>query len=114
MGLKLKIGEIGQLLDHSTSRLDSVTRQKLQDARRTALMRQRTSQPTSVLAWFEQHSLIHGHSHNHRSFNWGVAALFALILFSGALYWQDVYEHDHSDLDIAILTDDLPVDMYVD
>jgi hypothetical protein len=114
MGLKLKTGEIGQLLDHSTSRLDPETIQKLQGARRTALLHQRTSQPASVLAWVEQHSLIHAHSVNHRSFNWGVAVLFALILFSGALYWQDVYEHDHSDLDIAILTDDLPVDMFVD
>ena len=114
MGLKLKIGEIGQVLDRSTSQIDSDTLQKLQVARRTALQQQRMNEHVGVFAWIGQHNPIHTHGHNHRSLNWGVAVLFALVLFSGALYLHDKYEHDHSDLDIAILTDDLPVDMFVD
>lgn len=114
MGLKLKIGEIGQLLDRSTRQIDSDTLQKLQVARRAALQQQRTHEHVGIFAWIGQHSPIHAHGQHQRSFNWGVAVLFALILFSGAMYMHDAYEHDHSDLDIAILTDDLPVDMFVD
>jgi hypothetical protein len=33
---------------------------------------------------------------------------------SGVSYWQHTSERDHSAIDIAILTDDLPVHMYVD
>jgi inorganic pyrophosphatase len=36
------------------------------------------------------------------------------VLISGFGYWQNTYENDHSELDIAILTDELPVHMYVD
>ena len=115
MNRKLNTKEIGQLLDRSAAQLDKGTLDKLQSARRTAMQYQRTEQQAPVLAWLTEHGVTHhGSSHSHKAFNWGVAALFAAILFGGALYLQQSYEHDHSDIDIAILTDDLPVDMYVD
>lgn len=42
--------------------------------------------------------------------------MFAACLISGFIYFQNIneHEHDHSDIDIAILTDDLPVDAYVE
>ncbi len=113
MKTKINIRDIGPLLNDSTTRLDNDTLDKLRDARRTALQYQQTEQHVPVLAWLHQHGLIHMHS-KHKSHHWGMAALLAVILFSGVIYWQQVYEHDHSDIDIAILTDDLPVDMYVD
>lgn len=115
MNRKLNIREIGQLLDRSAAQLDKGTLNKLAAARRTALQYQQTTQQAPVLAWLTQHGLMRGPSaHNHRVFNFGMAALLALVIFGGALYVHQSTEHDHSDIDIAILTDDLPVDMYVD
>lgn len=113
MGHKLNINDIGQLLDRSTSQLDAATLHKLQLARRTALKHQRSKETSSVLAWIGVHSPIHhDSSHNHRAFNVGVVTLFAILLLAGLMFWQDM--NDHSDVDISILTDDLPVEMYVD
>lgn len=110
---KIQLHEVGQLLDLSITQLDAHTVDQLQSARLKALQHQRISQNSPVWAWLDQHGLISHTTHSHKHLNWGMAALLALILFSGVLYWQQ-YEHDHSEVDIAILTDDLPVDMYVD
>lgn len=115
MGIKLNINDVGKLLNHSTTQLDHGTLDKLQAARRTALQHQLTSRPAPVLAWLNEHGLIyHRSSHSHKSLNWGMAVLLVAVLLGGTLYWQHANEHDHADIDIAILTDDLPVDMYVD
>ncbi len=110
MKTRLQTRDIGAMLDRSAAQLDNDTLDKLRNARRVALQHQRQQVP--VLAWLHEHGL--AHTPGHKSHHWGLAALFAIILFSGIFYWQHVYEHDHSDIDIAILTDDLPVDMYVD
>jgi len=115
MGIKLKIEDIQHLLNRSTSDLSPDTLDKLQRARRTALQHQQTTQQTAVHAWLSQHGVIGHHpSSQHRALNWGVAALFAVVLVSGVSYWQHTSERDHSAIDIAILTDELPVHMYVD
>ncbi len=117
MKIKLNIRDIKPMLDRSAAQLDKETVGKLQAARRVALQHQLTSQRVPVLAWLGQHSMVHPHSsHGNKSLGWGVAALLVLVLFSGAIYWQhsNSNEYDHSDIDIAILTDDLPVNMYVD
>jgi hypothetical protein len=115
MNRKLNTKEIGQLLNRSAAQLDKGTLDKLMAARHLALKHQQTEQQAPVLAWLSEHGLIHhGSSSGHKAFNWGIAALLAAVLFGGALYLQQSYEHDHSDIDIAILTDELPVDMYVD
>lgn len=119
MKSKLNIRDIGQVLNRSTAQFDNDTLDKLRVARRNALQYQLTPQRAPVLVWLSHHGLIH---HNvphyaplsHRAFNFGMAALLALILLGGSLYLHNTYEHDHSDIDISILTDDLPVDMYVD
>ncbi len=113
MNSKLNTHDIGRLLNSSAAQLDQGTASKLLAARNNALRHQQVTR--SALAWLTQHSLIHHPStHGHRALNWGVGALLAMILLSTAIYWQQCYEHDHSEIDIAILTDDLPVDMYVD
>jgi hypothetical protein len=103
------------LLNRSAAQLDQGTLDKLQSARRFALQYQQKTQRAPVLAWLTEHGLVGHHSTTgHKTLNWGVATLLVLVLLGGALYLQQSYEHDHSDIDIAILTDDLPVDMYVD
>jgi hypothetical protein len=115
MGIKLKIEEIGRLLDRSTSNLSTTTMDGLHAARRAALKHQQTKQPTPVHAWLSEHGIIGHHaSHQHKALNWGLATLLAVVLIGSIGYWQNASEHDHSELDIAILTDDLPVHMYVD
>ncbi len=112
MRTKIHTRDIGPLLDRSTAQLDHDTLDRLRDARRVALQHQRAAQQVPVLAWLHEHGL--AHHHKHKSHHWGMIALLVIVLFSGVIYWQQAYEHDHSDIDIAILTDDLPVDMYVD
>jgi hypothetical protein len=115
MNRKLNTKEIQQLLNRSAAQLDKGTLDKLQSARRTALQYQQREQQAPVLAWLTEHGVIHHHSTPfHKAYNLGMVALLIVLLVGGALYWQQSYEHDHSDIDIAILTDDLPVDMYVD
>lgn len=112
---KLNIRDIGQLLNRSTAQFDNDTLDKLRVARRNALQYQQTTQQAPVSAWLSQHGLIYHHApHGHKALSFGMAALLAVFLLSGVLYWHYSYEHDHSELDIAILTDELPVAMYVD
>lgn len=114
MNKQLNIREIGQLLNRSTNQLDRETLDKLQAARRTALQHQYTGPQAPVVAWLTEHGVIHhGSTPYHRAYNFGVVVLLVAILFGGALYWQQT-SNDHSDVDLAILTDDLPVEMYVD
>jgi hypothetical protein len=42
-----------------------------------------------------------------------MVALLIALMVGGALYWQQ-QAYDHDDVDIAILTDDLPIDVYLD
>ena len=115
MNHKLKTHEIGELLNRSAAKLDRNTLDKLHAARRFALKYQCDKQQSPISAWLTQHGLVgHHSSKGHKTINWGVAMLLIMVLLGGALYVQQSYEHDHSDIDIAILTDDLPVDMFVD
>ena len=88
---------------------------KLQSARRFALKYQQETKQAPVVAWLTQHGLVGHHSTmGHKTLNWGMATLLLLVLLGGTYYWQHANDHDPADIDIAILTDDLPVDMYVD
>lgn len=107
---------IKQLLDRSTTQIKPATLDKLQVARTHALEHHRQHSNAPVLAWLGQHGS-HGVSTHHlsRRLNWAVAILLLACLFSGAAYWQhSMAEHDISEVDIAILTDDLPLHVYVD
>jgi len=115
MRIKLNVDDIGHLLEGSSSKLAPATADKLYLARRAALQHQRIKHPTVVHAWLDELGIIGHHaSHQHKALNWGLAALLAVVLIGGVGYWQNTFERDHSELDIAILTDDLPLHMYVD
>ncbi|MDD4913187.1 MAG: DUF3619 family protein [Sideroxydans sp.] len=116
MGIKLNTSEFRQHLNRSTTQLESETIDKLLSARRNALQAQnRYTQRAPVVAWLYEHGIIGHHSHNKRSaLNLGLAALFAITIISGFTYWQSNQKHIQSNVDIAILTDELPVNMYVD
>ena len=102
------------LLNRSVHKLDDATIEKLRASRNQALARHRVLQHAPVQAWLTHHGLWSGGSSHssHKPVYWLLAVLFALSLYSGITYMQ--HDRDHSDIDIEILTDDLPVDAYVD
>ncbi len=118
MGNKLILRDIGKILSRSITRLDNDTLDKLRDARRNALQHQLTAKHSPVTVWLSHLGLIHHDTHPsgrfHKSHNLALALLLAMTLSGGVYYWHSSHEHDHSEIDMAILTDDLPVEMYVD
>jgi hypothetical protein len=108
MDIKLTNKEIGRLLDRSAGQLDRSTLNRLETVRHLALQKQRIS----GRARDGELSLGRLHLPGY-AFNWIVAAVVAGLLVINLSYWNHTFERDHSDIDIAILTDDLPVDVYV-
>jgi hypothetical protein len=111
----LTVDSIKQVLNQSTQQMDANTITDLRTARNQALDRHHALQQAPVLAWLNHHGLwVSGSSSHHKLQHWGLALVLVAGLFSGLAYFQQMNEHDHSEIDIAILTDDLPVDAYVD
>ena len=106
---------VKELLDASTLQLTPLTLEKLRSSRSRALERQRTRSRVPVLAWLGHHGGQHDSLHISKSKSWAIAALFIACLISGATFWQNyTTEHEICDVDIAILTDDLPIHIYLD
>lgn len=80
-----------------------------------ALEHHQLLRPTPALAWLGNFGSHRNTTHLSKQFNWAVALLFIACLFSGAAYWQNnISDHEISEVDVAILTDDLPLHAYVD
>lgn len=102
---------IVQLLTRSAQRLDDNTAAALRQARNAALERQSHRKPVFMLSTGHGMRWLMPHSTHQR-----VASVILLvaILFGGLSYWQHAQENDLSHLDAAILTDDLPLEVFVD
>lgn len=101
---------IAQLLTQSTRQMDSGTLSALSNARQKALQRQTVRAPVFTLAtsrW--AHILLPLTNHQ-----WVSVILLAAILFIGTNYWHHAQEQQIAELDAAILTDDLPIEVFVD
>jgi hypothetical protein len=108
-----EIDAILRLLNRSTEQLDRSITDRLHDARSEAMKRHRAYQQAPVLAWLNEHGMWHGGSSSHAKQFYLIAMVVAAIcLFSYTTYLNQA--DDHSDIDIAILTDDLPLDAYVE
>jgi hypothetical protein len=106
---------VKDLLNSSILQLAQDTLGKLRAARSRALDHQRTRSTVPVLAWLGHHGERNDSFHMSNSMSWAVAALFVACLISGATFWQNYSsEHEICDVDIAILTDDLPIHVYLD
>ncbi len=115
MGLKLKLDDLSPLLDRASQQLDPATLDRLHAARRRALDRQRTTAPVALLARLHHLVTDHGHeTHHHRHLNWIGGLLLVAAILVGGWQWRQSALHDHTSIDLAILTDDLPLHMYVD
>ena len=110
MTTKLDPGKVAQLLTQSSRQLDTSTMSALAEARKNALERQLVRSPSTVLStgnW--THNLI-----PHSGQQWLATGLLVAMLFFAAGYWNHAREQQISELDVAILTDELPIEVFVD
>jgi hypothetical protein len=113
----LNTAPIKKLLNQSTALINHHDLEQLHYARDKALTQHRVLHNAPVLAWLCHHGITLGTNFSkHKQLDRALVLLFIIALFSGVTYWQQIneHEHDHSEIDIAILTDDLPMDVYVD
>ncbi len=102
---------VAQLLTSAVQRMDERTVTALSQARNMALERQLQCKPVSVLStghvvhWFMPHSTQQ---------KVAMVILLVTILFGGLNYWQHAHEVELARLDAAILTDDMPLEVFVD
>jgi hypothetical protein len=115
MGHKLKLDDLTSLLDQAARQLPNDTLDHLQAARRQALDRQRQAMPAALLSRLCHLVTDHGHlAHPQRTLGWVAGLLLAIAVLAGGWQWERSAWHDHAEIDLAILTDDLPLHMYVD
>jgi len=110
MTTKLDPGKVAQLLTQSSRQLDNSTLSALAEARQNAIERQLVRSSVAVLStgrW--THNLI-----PHSGQQWLATGLLVAILMFSAGYWQHAQERKISELDVAILTDELPIEVFVD
>lgn len=106
---KLDAGKIAQLLTQSSRQLDESTLAALVNARQHALSRQ--SQQAPVFALSAGHWVPHVPSSSLQ--RWVIAALLAAALAVGTGFWQHAQEQQTREIDIAMLTDDLPIEIFI-
>jgi hypothetical protein len=110
MTTKMDPGKVAQILTQSSRQLDTSTLSALAEARQNALERQLVHSSTAVLntgRW--AHNLI-----PHSGQQWLATGLLVAIMMFSAGYWQHAQEQHISELDVAILTDELPIEVFVD
>lgn len=107
--------KIIQYLDHGTGRIDAATRERLATARHAALARHRArTEPVLGLAragriagWVAEHRI--------SSASLLAAAAALVIAVTGIVYWQSMSSpNDIADIDMRLLTDELPINAYLD
>lgn len=110
MTTNLDPGKIAQLLTISTRQLDRSTLSALGSARQSALKKQMVSVPAFALnTGRATHSLIPDSIQQ-----WVVTGLLVAMIIVGTSFWHHVQEQQITELDVAILTDDLPIEVFVD
>jgi hypothetical protein len=111
---------IKRLLNRSLVQIDPSALGRLQDARLQALnhLKARGVATLPVFARAGEHAIWQASSQRHRFYYWVGAILLAVSLSYGITYWLQAMDSEASDadidIDIAILTDDLPLHFYLD
>ena len=107
--------KIVERLDDGLSQLEVGTRERLMAARRSALARYPEAPVRVVfgLAWAGRVGDFMGQ----HVFGARIAAVVTAVVVAtaGAVYWQNVAPNgDSADVEIALLTDELPINAYLD
>jgi len=109
---KLDSHKIAQLLTTSSNQLDSNTLLELQKIRRQALSQQAAY--SRFLAW-AAHLRTHNYDLIPRSTqSWVVTGVLAILIIAGFEYLPHTQEAPPYSVDLAILTDELPINVFVD
>ena len=115
MNRQLNPEQIRQLLNRSAAQLDEATLASLRETRSQALKRH-AERHAHVLALSGHGKPGHGHmpGMHSRPYVWIAGLLLLAFIASGIAYWRMMPNNDPSDVDIAILTDELPLKVFVD
>lgn len=115
MNQQLNSGQIKQLLNRSAAQLDEPTLVRLREARAQALEHYATRHAhVPAFSGHGKHPHWHAMTQHHKPFLWVAGLLLVAGILGGIAYWHQTSDNDTSDEDIAILTDDLPIQVYVD
>lgn len=107
--------KLKELLNNSTMQLSPRILEGLRAARTRALGHQRVRQIVPALAFLGYHGSFKDLFHASRAMNLAVAIVLMVFVINGVNYWQNYsIEHEISEIDIAILTGDMPLHIYVD
>jgi Protein of unknown function (DUF3619) len=117
MDVQLNSEPIKQLLNRSLEQIDQSTLAHLYAARTRALDRHEAC-ATAILplfTWPGIHVIQRVLAHRQEIYNWiGILLLAACISNGIVYYWQETLNNKSSEVDIAILTDDLPVEYFLE
>ncbi len=111
---QLNANAVKQQLNRSLSEIDPTTLSSLRSARMHALEHYEARRAMNpALAWINNHLHWHPSAHHHRPQLLIGAILLMACLLGGFAYWQQAND-DTSDVDIEILTGDMPIHVFVD
>jgi hypothetical protein len=112
---QLDLQQVRQLLNRSTAQINERTLSTLHATRLRALERHTARHAHAMtLSGHDKSGHWHAPGTHHKPYLWIVGLLLVASILSGIAYWYKTPGHDNSDVDIAILTDDLPLQVYVD
>jgi hypothetical protein len=102
---------VARLLTRSAGQLDDDTVTALRRARNLALERQIAARPAMTL-----NTGHHFHwPHPHTTSQWAATVTLVVAMVAGGVgYWHHAREHEISHLEVGILTDDMPLEVFVD
>lgn len=107
--------KIVQRLEYGVQSLDAGTRERLAAARRVALSRYRERpEPVFGFAWALSALSQRGGTQRLQGARYLIAGAALVLGLIGFAYWQTLQPNDFSDIDVRLLTDDLPIDAYLD
>lgn len=107
--------KIVQRLDYGVESLDAGTRERLAAARKVALSHYRERpEPVFGFAWAMNAISHRGGTQRTHGARYLVAVAALALGLIGFAYWQTLQPNDFSDIDVRLLTDDLPIDAYLD
>lgn len=108
--------KIARLLTQGARQLDAGIVSALVSARQNALKKYFERVSVSTLTPASGHSSVRWMDRliSHSAQPWLAAGLLVAVLIAGTSYWQNIQEQQIDDTDLAILTDELPIDVFVD
>ena len=117
MSHELNTESLKRLLTCSVEQTDLPTQAKLRQARERALSRYdaRQTAPSHAWIWARVCAWFWGGAGTHRAPIYGACAVLLVAgLVGSATWWQQQRAEEHEDIavDIAILTDEMPVNVY--